>query len=140
MSGKVRDWFLVSDLIEMFQGDWLDRAIGGLLVVLVLALVGVLVWIGFTIADTWRTPTIEADAEVVGVYYRRAHYQLTHVGKMVVPIYQPESWSVWVLIDGDKVSGSFSRELVRTGDRCRVGYSIGRLSGDKSLDWLRGTR
>lgn len=75
---------MINDLLDLGD-DWLGKAI---LVLIALACLSCVAVLGIAIRDvTWR---MTHECVHYGVVHRAAYTQLIPVGKMLIPIFQPE--------------------------------------------------
>ncbi len=128
---------MISDFIEMFRGDWLEKLLALLIAVCVAAVLWLACWGVFVAADSWFIADRDGTAEVCGRNHTAAWTQVivhsTGKSTWTQVIYHPESWHVTMRMDrlADSVSVSeHTYDSVRTGEQVPVRYRRGRFSDD----------
>ncbi|MBY0537797.1 hypothetical protein K2P47_00175 [Patescibacteria group bacterium] len=128
---------MIRDLWDDLVGsgtDLLDRCLA-LLMFLVIGLGAVLVFfLGYLLID-WIgiTSTYSAVTAVEMKQIHSSYTTLMPVGKLMIPQYHPESYSIYFSITNELVSSYVTRSFFTTvdiGDQIQVEYGFGRLSGE----------
>ncbi len=122
---------ILSDIFSPYSSLG-ERCWATLIVLLVLVIVGLFCYLGFTFVDsaaitpTRMTVTVVDVKEVVPAYTT-----IIMVRNVTIPEYNPESYRLHFKLDGEKVSSSVEKKLfeeINVGDRIEVVYGFGRLS------------
>lgn len=129
---------MISDFIDMFRGDWLEKSLALLMAALVAILIWLACWGIFVAADSWFIAARDGTAEVCGRNYTAAWVQTIYHsdgkgGGWTQIIYNPESWSVKMRMGclADSVSVSeHTYDAAQTGQQVTVRYRRGRFSDD----------
>jgi len=124
--------FLKDMLIEPFtDNDWMNCILGGLMWILIIAIVGGLLWL----IDSSFLPLKEKEGVITEHYYVPAHTTTTYVisGKLMIPTtnYIDNSYEITVEIDGltDNVCLYQSNwSEIKIGDKICFNCTNGRIS------------
>lgn len=126
--------FLKDILIEPFDGDWVDMALGIMMWILMIAMVVGLLWFFVWVIDSSFLPLKEKEGIVTEHYYVPAHTitSFIMVGKVMVPVTNriSASYEITIEIDGLKDNVSITYESwneTEVGDKVCCKYTNGRL-------------
>lgn len=127
-----------SDMLHgMFMDGWFGVIVGLIIIAVLLAVVGFILWGVFYAIDSWFQPLQKSHGVIDGRDVTPAHTTMITIptsngGVATVPQYIPESWHIGVRV-GHRHSwmgcSKYTYDNYRNGQKIIATYKRGRLSG-----------
>ncbi len=129
--------FIFENIVYIWGEGFFGKILALLFVLTIGTLLFLISWGIFVAADSWYVSNKIGNAVVVDKSHHSAYTSVISTGKIVVPVYHPERWSIGLAKDGlmDDVDVSKkSYDSINLKETYEITYRVGRLSSDMYIE------